>query len=99
MSITAVDDILPFAPTKNSCLNGVGLSASFSLSRVWASDTEMPSFTNAAAALRTAGVIRLNVPISSSFPHRPQLEMSFIIWTTSSRVGFFGVGAAPGAWA
>src|SRR5918993_1538040 len=55
----------------------------------------MPSVTSATAALRTAGVIRLKVPIWSSLPHRPQLEMFFIICTTSARVGFGGPGGAP----
>ena len=69
-------------------MNGVGLSASTSLSRVWAIDTDSPSLTSAAASRRLAGVIRLKVPISSVAPQRPQFEMSFIICTTSARVGF-----------
>jgi hypothetical protein len=34
-------------------------------------------------------------------PQRPQLEMAFIIWTTSARVGLRGAGgaAAGGPWA
>ena len=75
-------------------MNGVGLSASTSLSRVCAIDTDRPSLTSAAASRRLAGVIRLKVPISSVAPQRPQFEMSFIICTTSARVGFGG-GAAP----
>ena len=47
-------------------MNGVGLSASTSLSSVWASDTDMPSLTSARPPRALAGVIRLKVPISSS---------------------------------
>src|SRR5215831_10675769 len=56
---------------------GQGFSVFFSVLSSDDNETEIPSFTNAAACLRLAGVIRLSVPSSSSFPHRPQLESSF----------------------
>src|SRR5262249_42643664 len=55
---------------------GHGLSTSFSALSFEAIEIEMPSFTSAAACLRLAGVMRLSVPSSSSFPHRPQLDNS-----------------------
>src|SRR5215510_6963774 len=55
---------------------GHGLSISFSALSFEAIEIEMPSFTSAAACLRLAGVMRLSVPSSSSFPHRPQLDNS-----------------------
>src|SRR5262249_19326842 len=55
---------------------GHGLSTSFSALSLEAIEIEMPSFTSAAACLRLAGVMRLSVPSSSSFPHRPQLDNS-----------------------
>src|SRR5215510_14732577 len=55
---------------------GHGLSASFSALSFEAREIETPSFTSAAACLRLAGVMRLRVPSSSSFPHRPQLDNS-----------------------
>ena len=41
-----------------------------------ASDTVKPSWTAATACSRLAGVTRFSAPISSSAPHRPQLERS-----------------------
>src|SRR5437899_7858110 len=74
-------------PTRSSALDGVavsmdhsighGLSGLFSALSSEESETETPSFTNAAASLRLAGVMSLSVPISSSFPQRPQFESSF----------------------
>src|SRR5256885_5419998 len=55
---------------------GHGTSISFFVAAFDARDTETPSRTNAAAALRFAGVMRLRAPISSSFPHRPQFDSS-----------------------
>src|SRR4030095_1852280 len=55
---------------------GQGTSTAFSVWAFEASDTVTPSLTNAAAALRLLGVIRFNVPSSSSSPHRPQYESS-----------------------
>src|SRR5262245_48030592 len=55
---------------------GHGLSGLRSVLSFDARETEMPSFTRAAACLRFADVIRLSVPISSSFPQRPQFESS-----------------------
>src|SRR5258707_756254 len=48
----------------------------------------MPSRTSAAAALRLAGVIRFNVPSSSSAPHRPQFDSDFIIASMSALLTF-----------
>src|SRR5678816_2798393 len=67
---------------------GQGTSTALSVWAFEASDTVTPSLTKAAAALRLPGVIRLSVPISSSFPHRPQFESSarqrsYSAWVTS----------------
>src|SRR5215475_8819630 len=56
---------------------GHGTSIAFSKAVFVDSDTGTPSFTNASAALRFSGVIRLSVPSSSSFPKRPQFDNSF----------------------
>src|ERR1051326_2164358 len=56
---------------------GQGTSTAFSNAVFVDNDTGTPSFTRANAALRLAGVIKLSVPISSSFPQRPQLDNSF----------------------
>src|SRR5882672_8973167 len=53
---------------------GHGTSMAFSKNVFVDSDTGTPSFTKANAALRLAGVIRLSVPSSSSFPQRPQFD-------------------------
>src|SRR5258705_2241303 len=53
---------------------GHGTSMAFSKNVFVDKDTGTPSFTRANAALRLAGVIRLSVPISSSFPQRPQFD-------------------------
>src|SRR5436853_7582775 len=55
---------------------GQGLSGSFFVLSSEAREIEIPSFTSATASLRLAGVIRLRVPSSSSFPQRPQLDSS-----------------------
>src|SRR5262252_3532171 len=55
---------------------GHGTSTAFSKDVFVDSDTGTPSFTSANAALRLAGVIRLSVPSSSSFPQRPQFDNS-----------------------
>src|SRR6266567_4988340 len=55
---------------------GHGTSTAFSVDVFVDSDTGTPSFTSANAALRLAGVIRLSVPSSSSFPQRPQFDSS-----------------------
>src|SRR5207248_6546564 len=55
---------------------GHGTSMAFSKAVFVDSDTGTPSFTSANAALRLAGVIRLSVPSSSSFPQRPQFDNS-----------------------
>src|SRR5262245_39224942 len=55
---------------------GQGTSMAFSVNVLVDSDTGTPSFTSANAALRLAGVIRLSVPSSSSFPQRPQFDNS-----------------------
>jgi hypothetical protein len=55
---------------------GHGTSTAFSKNVFVDKDTGTPSFTRANAALRLAGVIRLSVPISSSFPQRPQFDNS-----------------------
>src|SRR6185436_12099718 len=69
---------------------GHGTSTSFSKNVFVDSDTGTPSFTSANAALRLAGVIRLSVPSSSSFPQRPQFDNSFCqasyrAWLTRGR--------------
>jgi hypothetical protein len=43
----------------------------------WPARPNKPSFTNAAACFRLAGVMKFIVPISSSLPQRPQLFVSF----------------------
>src|SRR5258705_7851357 len=53
---------------------GHGTSMAFSKNVFVDSETGTPSFTKANAALRLAGVIRLSVPSSSSFPQRPQFD-------------------------
>src|SRR5215470_5361362 len=55
---------------------GHGTSTAFSVDVLVESETGTPSFTSANAALRLAGVIRLSVPSSSSFPQRPQFDNS-----------------------
>src|SRR5262249_42511142 len=55
---------------------GHGTSTAFSVDVFVDSDTGTPSFTSARAAMRLAGVIRLSVPSSSSFPQRPQFDNS-----------------------
>src|SRR5882724_7865215 len=55
---------------------GHGTSTAFSVNVFVDSDTGTPSFTSANAAPRLAGVIRLSVPSSSSFPQRPQFDNS-----------------------
>src|SRR6266852_2802516 len=55
---------------------GHGTSMAFSKNVFVDKDTGTPSFTKANAALRLAGVIRLSVPSSSSFPQRPQFDNS-----------------------
>src|SRR5208283_521603 len=82
--------------------SGTPVEPSFGKSASSDADTEIPSFTSAAAALRFAGVIRLIVPAWSSWPHFPQLESSVIQRSTSSFVrlrGYFSVvgAAAPTA--
>src|SRR4030095_16853575 len=69
---------------------GHGTSTSFSKNVFVDSDTGTPSFTRANAARRLAGVIRLSVPSSSSFPQRPQFDTSFsqpsyCVWLTRGR--------------
>ncbi|MBT6498053.1 MAG: hypothetical protein HOL01_26365 [Planctomycetaceae bacterium] len=53
-----------------------------------ASETATPSFTNAAACFRFSGVIRFNVPSSSFFPQRSQLESVTIMFSMSSLTNF-----------
>src|SRR5262252_7310042 len=55
---------------------GHGTSTAFSKDVFVDKDTGTPSFTSANAAWRLAGVIRLSVPSSSSFPQRPQFDSS-----------------------
>src|SRR5262247_2678334 len=55
---------------------GHGTSMAFSVNVFVDSDTGTPSFTSPNAALRLAGVIKLSVPSSSSFPQRPQFDNS-----------------------
>src|SRR5262249_32026995 len=55
---------------------GHGTSTAFSVDVLVESETGTPSFTSASASLRLAGVIRLSVPSSSSFPQRPQFDNS-----------------------
>src|SRR5437016_2494240 len=55
---------------------GHGTSTAVSVDVFVDNDTGTPSFTSANAALRLAGVIRLSVPSSSSFPQRPQFDNS-----------------------
>src|SRR3984893_14678166 len=55
---------------------GHATSMAFSKNVFVDNDTGTPSFTSADAALRLAGVIRLSVPSSSSFPQRPQFDNS-----------------------
>src|SRR5579871_3961809 len=79
---------------------GQGTSMAFSKAVFVDKDTGTPSFTRANAALRLAGVIRLSVPISSSFPQRPQLDNSFCqasncAWLTGGRDGAPCEAASP----
>src|SRR5262249_12754908 len=55
---------------------GQGTSTFFSVYAFEASETDTPSLTSVAAALRFAGVTRFSVPSSSSLPHRPQFVSS-----------------------
>src|SRR5215467_14360489 len=55
---------------------GHGTSTAFSMDVFVDNDTATPSFTSANAAMRFAGVMRLSVPSSSSFPQRPQFDNS-----------------------
>src|SRR5205814_99454 len=55
---------------------GHGTSMAFSVAVFVDNDTGTPSFTRSNAALRLAGVMRLSVPSSSSFPQRPQFDNS-----------------------
>src|SRR5205807_2890086 len=55
---------------------GQGTSTAFSKNVFVDNDTGTPSFTSPNASLRLAGVIRLSVPSSSSFPQRPQFDNS-----------------------
>ena len=52
-----------------------------------AHDTPTPWRTAPAARIRTSGVIRFNVPSSSSSPQRPQFESESKYPSTSSWVG------------
>jgi len=73
-TISRIDACFP-----QSALAAYGLASQCVQASVAASDardTVTPSFTSAAACFRFAGVIRLRVPSSSSFPHRPQFESS-----------------------
>src|SRR4030095_5640644 len=70
-SVAPVCDVLVIAHSA-----GQGTSMAFSVNVLVDSDTGTPSFTSANAALRLAGVIRLSVPSSSSFPQRPQFDNS-----------------------
>ena len=76
-----------------TCSNGTGLSSAASVIGLWESDTEMPLRTSPAACRSFAGVIRLSAPISSSSPHRFQLESSLNIRSNWAAV----VGARSGA--
>src|SRR5215813_14634422 len=71
---------------------GHGTSTAFSVAVFVDRDTGTPSLTSASAAWRLAGVIRLSVPNSSSFPQRPQFDNSFCqasycAWLTRGRDG------------
>ena len=83
-------------PTVSVCSNGLVLRASAVLFSSSDSDTDTPSRTSAAAALRFSGVIRLSVPSSSFLPHRPQLEISLNHASNCARVTVWG-GAASAA--
>ena len=76
-------------------MNGEPLSTAFTESVSRDSETETPSVTSLAAALRLAGVMRLTVPNWSSLPQRPQFERSFIICSKSA----FEICAGVGVWA
>src|SRR6516165_3457855 len=54
------------------------LSGACAVSTGCSSETEMPSFTEAAACFTLAGVMRFTLPFWSSLPQRPQFESSFI---------------------
>src|SRR5271157_5832484 len=78
--------------------SGTPVEPSFGRSASRDAETDTPSFTSAAAALRLAGVMRFMVPAWSSLPHFPQLESSVIQRSTSSFVrfrGYFSVGGCP----
>src|SRR6201994_5098303 len=71
LSVAPVSDVVVIAHWA-----GQGTSTAFSVNPLVDSDTGTPSFTSANAAIRLAGVIRLIVPSSSSFPQRPQFDNS-----------------------
>ena len=71
----------------NRCGVPIAWSGSCVFSMSQAQDTETPSVTVAAAAARTSGVTRFNVPSWSSSPQRPQLESESIHETTVSSEG------------
>src|SRR5579864_666440 len=77
------------------CSYGWGLSTAFTSSGSPARDTENPSRTNAADCLLFAGVMRFSVPISSSFPHRPQFDRSFFHCSYCSSVTVWLVAPLP----
>src|SRR5687768_12927345 len=77
---------------------GHGTSSLFTVSASEARDTVTPSLTSAAACLRFAGVTRFSVPISSSFPQRPQFESSVCQRSNWARVTS-GREPAAGDWA
>src|SRR6266705_6451301 len=78
-----------------SCSYGCGLSIAFSVSASLASDTEKPSLTKEAACFRLAGVMKFNVPISSSLPQRPQLLRSFFHCSNCSLVTLWLAAPVP----
>src|SRR3982074_2596927 len=95
LSVAPVSDVGVIAPWA-----GQGTSTAFSVKPLVDSDTGTPSFTSANAALRLAGVIRLSVPSSSSFPQRPQFDScvcqaSYCASLTSGRGGDPCEAASP----
>jgi len=82
-------------------MKGFEFIPSFCLLRSSSNESETPTRTNREAAFRLAIVMRLSVPSSSSFPQRPQFEMSDIHRSNSAAVTRAGAvsallqGAAP----
>ncbi len=63
MSEGAAAALPPLPAPPMTCVIGRGLSSAGSISALRAIDTDTPSFTDASARLRLAGVMRFTAPI------------------------------------